>query len=205
MSDQVWYAAYGSNLHWPRFRCYLQGGRAPGGSRVHTPCRDPRPPRCSVPDTLPFPLFFAGASPTWGGGVAFLDPTRREATTLARLYLITREQFAGVAAGEAHRTRVSLPGRHTAAPGWYTVAPGRYGTVLRCGQRDGRAVLTVTSTPATIPLAAPRPAYVRTIAAGLEETHGLGPRQAADYLARVPGIAGAYHHDDLVAAATPTS
>lgn len=201
MSEQVWYAAYGSNLHWPRFRCYLQGGRAPGGLRVHAPCRDPRPPRCAVAATLPFPLFFAGASPTWGGGVAFLDPTRRDATTLVRLYLLTREQFADVVAGEGHHPRVRLPGRQAAAPAHYTVAPGRYGTVVACGQRDARAILTVTGSPAGAAPAAPRPAYVRMLAAGLAETHGLSPRETADYLAAVPGIRGAYGRDDLLAAA----
>lgn len=201
MKEQVWYAAYGSNLHWPRFRCYLQGGRAPGGTRFHTPCRDRRPPRCAVPATLPFPLFFAGVSPTWGGGVAFLDPTRQDATTLVCLYLLTREQFAHVVAGEAHRPWVRLPGRHTAAPARYTVAPGRYGTVVTCGQRDGRAILTVTGAPAEAPPAAPRPAYVRTIAAGLADVHGLSAQAAADYLAAVPGVAGAYRHEQLVAAA----
>lgn len=199
---RVWYAAYGSNLHWPRFRCYLQGGRAPGGSRVHAPCVDRRPPRARTAATLPFPLFFAGRSPTWGGGIAFVDPSRRDARTLARLYLVTAEQFAGIAAGEAHRKRVSLPPARAAASSWYRFAPGAYGVVVRCGQRGGLPILTVTGPPAHAQLASPRPTYLATIAAGLAETHRLSASAAADYLAGVPGVSTHYTRRDLVALAS---
>lgn len=197
---RVWYAAYGSNLHWPRLRCYLQGGRAPGARRVHAPAADRRPPRVSVPATLPFPLFFAGPSPTWGGGTAFVDPSRRDALTLARLYLLSREQFAAIVAGEGRHSRVRLP--HGPTPtSWYRVAPGAYGTIAVAGQRDGRPVLTVTGPPPGATLAAPRPAYLRTIAAGLAVSHGCGPHEVAEYLAGIAGVADAYTRDELVAEA----
>ncbi|HVM13639.1 MAG TPA: hypothetical protein VM287_04835 [Egibacteraceae bacterium] len=196
---RVWYAAYGSNLHWPRFRCYLQGGRAPGGSRVHAPCADRRPPRAQAAATLPFPLFFAGRSPTWGGGNAFVDPTRRDARTLARLYLVTAEQFAGIAAGEAHRKRVRLPPARAATSSWYRFAPGAYGVVVRCGQRGGLPIVTVTGPPVDARVAWPRPRYLTTIVAGLTETHRLSASAAADYLAGVPGVWGHYARRDLVA------
>lgn len=202
---RVWYAAYGSNLHWPRFRCYLEGGRAPGGSRVHAPCADRRPPRAETAATLPFPLFFAGRSPTWGGGIAFLDPTRRDAETLARLYLVTAEQFTGLAAGEARRSRVRLPAAGAATPSWYRFAPGAYGVVLRCGQRGGLPIMTVTGPPAHAQVAPPRPAYLATIAAGLAETHGLSSTAAAAYLTGVPGVAGHYSRRDVIEAASQAS
>lgn len=197
----VWYAAYGSNLHWPRFRCYLQGGRAPGAGRVHPPCADRRPPRADVAATLPYPLLFAGASPTWGGGSAFIDPGRRDAATRARLYLVTIDQFAAVVAAEGHRPAVRLPSRAAATPRWYRVAPGSYGIVVECGQRDGLPVLSVTGTAPGAQATPPRPGYVRTVAAGLRESHGLSPAGVVDYLAPVPGVAGHYGRDALVAAA----
>lgn len=200
--QRVWYAAYGSNLHWPRFRCYLQGGRAPGGERVHPPCRDRRPPRAHVAATLPFPLFFAGSSPTWGGGVAFIDPTRRDAETLVRLYLVTVEQFAGITAGETHRPRVRLPARGSGTPPWYRFAPGAYGVVVACGQRTGLPVVTVTSPPARPQPTPPRRAYLATIATGLAETHGLSPSDTANYLGGMPGVSGHYRHEELVAIAS---
>lgn len=200
--QRVWYAAYGSNLHWPRFRCYLQGGRAPGGARVHAPCADRRPPRAQSPATLPFPLFFAGSSPAWGGGVAFVDPTRRDAETLARLYLVTFAQFAGIAAGEARRRRVRLPATRAGTPHWYRVSPGAYGVVVACGQRSGLPVLTVTGPPAHAGVAAPQPPYLATIATGLAETHGLSPPDTADYLGSVPGVSGHYRYGELLALAS---
>lgn len=200
-AELVWYAAYGSNLHWPRFRCYLAGGRPPGSGRVHRPCADPRPPRATAPATLPFPLRFAGTSPTWGGGIAFVDVGRRGAATRVRLYLITMEQFATVVAAEGHRPSVRLPARTAGAPPVYRVATGAYGVVVRCGQRHGRPVMSVTGPPAGALTAPPRPAYLRMIAAGLARTHGLSPGAIADYLAPVPGIAGHYGRDELVAVA----
>lgn len=198
---RVWYAAYGSNLHWPRFRCYLAGGRPPGGTRVHAPCADHRPPAAEIAATVPFPLHFAGASPTWGGGVAFIDPDRRDATTLARLYLITVEQFAAVVAAEGHRRSVRLPALTAGTPCAYRVASGAYGVVVRCGQRHGMPVLSVTGPPAGARAAPPRPAYLRTIAAGLARSHRLSPAGVADYLQPASGIAGHYGRDELVALA----
>lgn len=201
-TGRVWYAAYGSNLHWPRLRCYLEGGRAQGSCRVHVPASDRRRPRVSLPARLPFPLFFAGASPTWGGGTAFVDPERRDAVTLARLYLVSEEQFGAIVAAEGHRSRVRLPRGTAGRPRWYRVAPGAYGTVVHAGQRDGRPVLTVTGPPPGARLAAPRPAYVRTIAAGLAWTHGLRPDAIVDYLTGVAGVAGTCGRAQLLAATT---
>lgn len=198
---RVWYAAYGSNLHWPRFRCYLTGGRAPGSRRVHPACADPRPPQAAATTVLPFPLFFSGASPTWGGGVAFIDPGKRDAATRVRLYLITATQFASVVAAEGHRSHVRLPGPAAGTPAAYRVAPGAYGIVVFCGQRQGVPVLTVTGPPAGAGLTPPRPAYLRTIASGLAQTHGLSPHAVADYLGTKPGVAGRYERRDLVAVA----
>lgn len=45
----VWYAAYGSNLAAVRLRCYLAGGRPPGGARTYPGARDPSPPRRDIP------------------------------------------------------------------------------------------------------------------------------------------------------------
>lgn len=200
--QRVWYAAYGSNLHWPRFRCYLQGGRPSGGAHVHAPCADPRPPRAQTAGTLPFPLFFAGSSPSWGGGVAFIDPTRRDAETLVRLYLVTVEQFAGIAAGEARASRVRLPAPGAGTPPWYRVGPGAYGIVVACGQRGGLPILTVTGPPAHAEATPPRRGYLSTIATGLAETHGLSPPATADYLGGAPGVSGNYRRGELIAVAS---
>ena len=88
----LWYAAYGSNLARDRFEAYLFGGRPPGATRHYPGARDPRPPRDDRPLLVPGRLFFAGDSPTWGGGIAFYDADAR-GTVYARAYRITTEQF----------------------------------------------------------------------------------------------------------------
>lgn len=201
-SGLVWYAAYGSNLHEPRFRCYLTGGRAAGSARVHPPCADDRSPRATAVATLPFPLFFAGSSRTWGGGNAYIDPDGHDAATRARLYLISVEQFEAVVAAEGHRAPAPLPPPRAGTPATYRVASGDYGVgVLACGQLEGIPVLSVTGPTPDASVTPPRRAYLRTIASGLRHTHALSPQAVADYLAPVPGIASHYPHDDLVAVA----
>ncbi|MFH9347591.1 histone deacetylase [Kitasatospora sp. NPDC017646] len=188
----VWYAAYGSNLHAARFACYLYGGRPDGGARHCPGCRDPRPPRREAVLTLPGTLYFAGRSRTWGGAIAFYDPAS-PGRVPCRAYLVTRGQFGDLAAQEMHRcpgtdldlTRVLATGRER-------LGPGRYETLLRVGAIGGRPVLTLTSPTglAGADLSAPTPAYLRTLAAGLAESHHWGPWRSAGYLATRPGAAG---------------
>lgn len=74
MDDLIWYAAYGSNLSAERLHLYLQGG-TPAGGRLGVPgARDPSPPRERRAVELAGSVYFAWESPTWGGGIAFLDP-----------------------------------------------------------------------------------------------------------------------------------
>ncbi|MEM8924735.1 MAG: hypothetical protein AAGD35_14625 [Actinomycetota bacterium] len=120
MPELVWYAAYGSNLLWDRFRTYLEGGPVPHRPTptIQAGARDPSPPRGDGRWTFEHELFFAGSSPGWGGGgVAFLhpEPPRPEpprpgplqpgspppahqdaAATLGRRWLVTAEQFEDV-------------------------------------------------------------------------------------------------------------
>lgn len=95
--DQLWYVAYGSNLHAARLAWYLTGGRPPGGLRTYPGCRDCRPPRRTVPLLLPGGVYFAGESRAWTGGMAFYDP-ELPGPAAARGYLMSVEQFADIAA-----------------------------------------------------------------------------------------------------------
>ena len=69
----IWYAAYGSNLDRERFHHYLQGGAAPGAQRVLSGARDTSPPVEERAVTFPGTMFFAWESPTWGGGISFVE------------------------------------------------------------------------------------------------------------------------------------
>jgi hypothetical protein len=188
----VWYTAYGSNLHAARFDCYLYGGRPPGGARDYPGCRDRRPPRREAALTLPGGLYFAGRSPTWGGAMAFYDPTL-PGDLPCRAYLVTAGQFSDVAAQEMHRSPgADLDLTRVLATGRDELGPGRYETLLRPGELDGHPLLTFTSPTGLTGAepAAPSAAYLRTLGAGLAQSHGWSARRAARYLATRPGATG---------------
>lgn len=197
MSSHVWYASYGSNLSRHRFERYLHGGTPVGGRRHYRGARDHTPPADDRPFHLPWRLRFGGASRTWGGGMAFVDVSAR-GRTLARMYRLTAGQFADVHAqengGDAHPTDIAAlrPGTPVRAGG------GNYPVLVCCGHVEDVPVVTFTST--RLPRrAAPTTAYLRTIAAGLAESHRLGPRAIARYLRGAPAVRDAYDVDALAA------
>lgn len=190
-SGLVWYVGYGSNLSLDRFGYYLSGGCPPGAARSVPGCRDATPPRESRALWLSGRVVFGWESPTWGGGVAFLDP-HADGTVLALAHLITEGQFADVAAQEMHRDpsgdldlgEVRRHGRHE-------LGPGRYETLHYLGDLDGHAMLTFSAPePSALPLNAPTAAYLRQMADGLRASHGLGDEEIATYLTERPGAGG---------------
>ncbi|WDZ85766.1 histone deacetylase [Micromonospora cathayae] len=199
-SEPVWYVAYGSNLHAARLACYLGGGRPPGGLRTYPGCRDPRPPRRSVPVFLPGGVYFAGESRAWTGGMAFYDP-ELPGEVAARAYLLTAGQFADVAAQEMYRP----PGTDLALlaaaveRGTVTLGPGRYETLVCAGLRDGYPLVTFTAPgrAGDVPWNPPAATYLGLLAAGLAEAHGWAVDRIVDYLAGRPGVAGRWDPDAL--------
>lgn len=197
MAAHVWYVSYGSNLSRQRFERYLHGGTPAGGRRRYRGARDRTPPAGDRPWQLPWRLRFGGASRTWGGGMAFVDVAVR-GRTLARMYRLTAGQFADVHAqengGDARPTDLFAlrPGEPVRAGG------GNYPMIVACGRVDDKPVVTFTA-QAPPPPAAPAAAYLRTIAAGLAESHGMDPPAIARYLHRAPAVRAAYDADALVA------
>lgn len=201
--EQVWYAAYGSNLSVTRFTHYLEGGLPDGASRPYDGARDPSEPLAAVPVTLDGDVYFAWTSPTWGGGIAFYDPDG-EGTAAGRAYLVTGEQFSDVASQEMrHPVGRDLPltslfrESRTAVLG-----PGRYETLHVVGEIDAIPVVTFTASweHRTVDLNAPTAAYVRTIATGLAETHGMDAPEVCDYLMERPGMRPVWSQRTLLAA-----
>jgi hypothetical protein len=205
----VWYAAYGSNLLADRLRCYLAGGTPPRGLRRYPGCRDPSPPRRSVPVLLPGGIYFALESLAWTGGLALYDPLL-PGEAAARAYLITAGQFADVVAQEMYREPDGRhPGGRTTAVdeavrnGRVELGPGRYETLVYAGARDGYPVLTFTAPwhAADVALSPPAPAYLALLARGLRESHHWTAGQIAGYLGGRPGVAGRWSPDELTALA----
>lgn len=192
--ELVWYAGYGSNLWWPRFRCYLEGGIPPGSKRSHAGARDPSAPLDDAACWLPHPLVFADASRTWGGGgVAYVDASVHvDGASRARRWLITAQQFSDVVAQEGGRQ----PGHDldlaaAMQKGSMTVGSSWYDLVLVVDDLAGVPVVTLTTSRPVSELLLNRPskAYAETIANGLKESHGLTEREVEMYLdAAAPAV-----------------
>ncbi len=183
MAD-VWYAAYGSNLARDRFEAYLVGGRPAGATRHYPGARDRRPPVDDRPLLVPGRIFFAGDSPTWGGGIAFYDADG-EGTVYARAYRITVEQFSDLAAQEMRRDPgPELDLSQVLAQRRHSYGPGRYETLHLVGELEDLPVLTFTAPEGHgLRPNAPSPTYRATISRGLRECHGLSAAAISDYLA----------------------
>ena len=197
---EVWYVAYGSNLAFDRFMCYLAGGRPVGGSRTYPGARDPRPPLDIRPVQLTGTVYFSLQSRVWGGGMAFFDETR-SGTVAARAYRLSCSQFADVAAQEMHRdpladldlTRVPQHGR-------WSYGPGRYETLVRLGELCGVPMMTLTAPWGVddVRHAPPSAAYLTVIAAGLRESHGWSRERVAEYLVDLPGVGPEWLREQLL-------
>ncbi|MQY15029.1 hypothetical protein SRB5_52060 [Streptomyces sp. RB5] len=198
MTD-VWYVAYGSNMHRERLTCYLTGGTPEGAARPHPGARDPRPPRRAVPVEPAGEMYFAQESDLWGGGRAFYDPAAR-GVVWGRAYLMGAGQFADIAAQEMGRA----PGRDldlggVLATGRDALGPGRYETLVHPGDLEGAPLLTFTAPwgLADADLNAPSEAYLRHLGRGLLEAGGRDTPAVAAYLAGRPGAAGRWSAEEV--------
>ncbi len=182
MAELVWYAAYGSNLMAARFLTYLTGGPVPHSTteRIQDGGRDPSPPRADEAITIPHRLFFARSSKAWGGGgVAFLDPTRRpDHQTPGRAWLITAEQFEDVYRQENGQAEVTaLDHDALAEAGHLDVLDTFYGRLIHLGiGTGGHPVATFTcADPSRLGPERPRHhSYETVMDLGLAETRRNG-------------------------------
>lgn len=194
--SHVWYVSYGSNMSAARLACYIEGGRPPGGVRANPGARDARLPARSVPVQLPGALYFAGASPQWGGGVAFYDHDS-PGPTPARAYLVTVAQLADIAAQEMYRVPDPDDPREEVLVGGLTegrheAGPGHYETLVQVGEHDGLPMLTFTAPHGLdhVTHTEPSAAYLEMLSVGLREAHRWSKEQIDDYFGRVISGAG---------------
>jgi hypothetical protein len=190
----VWYVSYGSNMQADRLGCYLAGGVPAGARRGYPGCRDRRPPRAARGCEFPGRIYFATESVVWGGGRAFYDDGL-PGVVAARAYLITSAQFSDIAAQEMYREPgADLDLRGVLASGRARLGPGRYETLLHLGDHDGHPMLTFTApwAAADVDHVAPSAGYLRMLAEGLRQAHGWSVHRTAEYLAGLPGCAGAW-------------
>ncbi|MFG2330023.1 histone deacetylase [Streptomyces sp. NPDC048604] len=188
----VWYAAYGSNMHAARLRAYLAGGAPAGTERVYPGCRDASEPVRSTAVELPGAVYFATESPVWTGGRGYYDPGAA-GVAYGRAHLLRAGQFCDIAAQEMDRPPgTDLDLAAVVAGGRLALGPGIYETLVCAGELDGAPVLTFTApwSLADVRTRPPSPAYLRHLAAGLDEAGAWDADEIARYLAGLPGAAG---------------
>lgn len=196
----VWYACYGSNLDAQRFMCYLQGGRYPGNQKEYHGTRDTSAFQATVAYQIPNALYFAKEAHIWGGGgVCFIENSSSKAQTLARLYLITAGQFSDLHAQECNQAPGALVDLEQAAQtGSVDLYPEKwYGRVLHLGQEQGQDIFTFTNVADLSDSQAPAPNYLKSLMRGLAHSHGLKPKEQAEYFAQKRGVAGHWSTEAL--------
>jgi hypothetical protein len=93
MNKLVWYACYGSNINYDRFKYYIVGGEYPITEVKYDGCQDKTLPLDIKPVIIPCEMYFGKESPSWDcKGVSFID-INKKGFTLGRMYLITSDQF----------------------------------------------------------------------------------------------------------------
>ena len=204
-AGRVWYVSYGSNLNRARFLAYLQGGWVAGNDVVYRGCADTAPPLDDVALELPHALYFAGWSArVWGGtSAAFTTLAPQSASTLARAYLVSQQQFVEVVQQEnGNRAQVDdfdLKLQAARQQGHARMlATGVYTELIHHGERDGHPMLSFTASENRRDFRGPSAAYLHVIGTGLKECHGLRSSEVAAYLGDRPGVRGSWTHGQLL-------
>jgi hypothetical protein len=210
-NELVWYLSYGSNLLKSRFMCYITGGRPQGSNKDYRGCVcDKTPPKDSRPDEIGFSLYFAhrpdtsnASNTSWNGGLAFIrqNASPEEYSTMARRYLITKEQLEGVVAQENGKcdgdAEYSFGLRRLLENRQLSIGHRLYNYLIVIGDDNGVPIITLTTSHDLI-LRKPSLEYVTIIALGLRETYGMSPEEACSYLYKKDGIEGLFEQSDLL-------
>lgn len=200
-SDYVWYATFGSGLAKEHFLNSITGDHSPGDLREYVGCSDKTSPVKDEFIHLPYERYFSGSHPVHsdGGGCGFISTERSDRfSTIARAYLITKEQFAEIAAQEnEYKGKVEMPYDQAKKNGVARLGiKGLYNALLYCGEKDGFSMFSLTQ-PVRGEPAKPSAAYMRILCKGLSEAKNVSRQEAVDYLLNAPGVSGYYHKKDI--------
>jgi succinyl-diaminopimelate desuccinylase len=198
---QIWYASYGSGLSKENFLMQIRGGNPEGSKRVYAGCTNQAPPQKDVFMLLPHRLYFAGQCEAWGGGHINIEiEPSPDASTIARAYLITIDQFEEIVA-QQNKRRISqpLPLKDAMQRGHATIGEGQgyYDELVCCGMKDGRPIFTLTAVRPELPYVPPTLIYARLLCKGLAENTDMDHQAVITYMLSMPGIAGHYKKQEL--------
>ncbi|MEG2645953.1 MAG: hypothetical protein RSA08_02860 [Clostridia bacterium] len=93
-NQYVWYACYGSNINSERFMYYIEGDKNEYYSSLDG-CKDKSKPIEEKSYIFKCPIYFAGYSKRWDGGMAFLD-YEHEGKSYGKIYKLKMNQFLDV-------------------------------------------------------------------------------------------------------------
>lgn len=199
----IWYASYGSNILEERFLCYIQGGQPKGSLKTYTGCTDKSLPIDKEEIYINSELYFAKKSKSWdNGGVGFIKTnfdTRHQ--TLARMYLITKEQFIDIVKQETdNKEELVINFDQALTDGSLVFKEGSwYGNLIYIGTQHEYPIFTFTNQDNITPTTRPNENYLRTIIKGIQETYDhLNSDEIVDYLITKQGIENNYSREDLV-------
>jgi len=187
----------------PSHPVYIAGGKPDGSKTEYPGCRDKTPPRDDRQIALTHALYFAGHSNSWDAAIGFVRHTSCSAHTYGRMFLLSYGQFNDVVRQENAR---GVPGAIVVPPydglargdHWQIDGYRLYGRFIKTGVQGGHPVLTLTATRDNFAVGAPSEAYVKTIAAGLEEAYPcMRKSEILDYLGGAEGIQGSIAPDVL--------
>jgi len=200
MKDLVWYASYGSNMNKKRFLCYIQSGRPKGSTKCYKGCSDKSMPRCDKQKIIPHELYFAKQSPFWGKkGVAFIKSQRSKQETLARMYLIKKDQFIEVLRQENGKdpnddTVINNIDFEQAISKESYLIPDKnwYDFIMHLGYEGNYPIFTFTGICdySEKELNPPGEEYIKVIIKGIKETYNYPDEKIIEYLKNLEGIKG---------------
>lgn len=197
----VWYASYGSNLNEERFFCYIRGGQPLGSQEVEPGCRNHTLPVENRSIHIPYPLFFSGDSPRWGGGRAYIGHHKTEnSPTYGRMYKITAEQFMDVVSQENQGLEINMDLRKVQDLGRLCICESYYGTILCLGTEKDIPIFTFTSNEVIneSDMSVPSESYLGTIITGLLSTYSFQNEEIIDYLIDKPLVQDKWTRESLL-------
>lgn len=202
-AEYVWYATFGTGLRKEHFIHSITGENSPEDVHKYVGCTDKTLPVKDEFISLPYELYFSGVHPRShnhdGDGCGYIDVMRNEMVhTISRAYLITKEQFAQIAAQENdYAGKLKMPFEQARKDGLATLSvDGAYNGLLYCGMKDGHPMYSLTA-PVRGGLAKPSAFYMSTLCKGLSEAANMGRNEAISYLLNAPGVSGYYHKKDI--------
>ncbi|WP_422356187.1 hypothetical protein [Roseivirga pacifica] len=201
---KIWYASYGSNMQMERFLCYIRGGQPKGRMDYYKGCRDKTPPEDNEELYITSRLYFAKKSKGWNnGGVGFIsNEFNSKNQTLARMYLITKEQFTDVIKQETkYDGELTIDFDKCAKNGSLVFKdPSWYGNLIYLGEQYGKSIFTFTSKiDFSDQINKPNDSYLKTIIEGIKETFpNFNEDDICEYLLPIEGINNHYNEEQLI-------